>query len=415
MPLRLVHTSDWHLGHQLHGVDREPEHRAFLAWLAQLLEAEQADALLVTGDVFDASNPPAAASALFYGFLAQVWSRLPRLQVVVIGGNHDSASRLEASDPLLRALGRLHVVGALPREGHAVRAERALVHVASADGSEAAWIAAVPFLRAADVRPDEAGDDATSEGVRRIYREVIHAAEARRSQGEAIVATGHLYLLDGLASSRSERPLFGGNLRAVPADVFAPSVTYAALGHLHRPQSLDGGRIRYAGSVLPLAFDEVDYPHQVVIVEIAGGALRGARPVRIPRFRELVRLPATGPLPLDKVLPLLRALPARGDLPDEELPLLEVQVALPRPEPSLRLDLDQALRGKAARLVRFTVTYTGSGAALAEAARGQLLDDLLPEDVFLSCWKRKHGEPPGADLAEAFRELVAQAEAEEAP
>jgi exonuclease SbcD len=97
--LRLLHTSDWHLGHALHGVDRTYEHERLLAWLVEAVERESVDAVLVAGDVFDAANPPTEAQALWYRFLAEAWRRVPHLQIVAIGGNHDSAARLDSTDP----------------------------------------------------------------------------------------------------------------------------------------------------------------------------------------------------------------------------------------------------------------------------------------------------------------------------
>ncbi|NPC81309.1 exonuclease subunit SbcD, partial [Pyxidicoccus fallax] len=101
--MRLLHTSDWHLGHTLYDVSREAEHAAFLDWLLETLEAESVDALLVAGDIFDTANPSAEAQAAWYHFVARARRRLPRLDVVVIGGNHDSAARLDAPDPLFAA------------------------------------------------------------------------------------------------------------------------------------------------------------------------------------------------------------------------------------------------------------------------------------------------------------------------
>jgi exonuclease SbcD len=113
--MKILHTSDWHLGHSLHDHSREAEHQAFLAWLLDTLEVESVDALLICGDVFDNANPAAQSQALWYRFLAEAQHRLPGLDIVVIGGNHDSAARLDAPDPLLRAL-RVRVVGGLPYE-----------------------------------------------------------------------------------------------------------------------------------------------------------------------------------------------------------------------------------------------------------------------------------------------------------
>ncbi|MFP2913001.1 exonuclease subunit SbcD, partial [Pyxidicoccus sp. 3LFB2] len=148
--MRLLHTSDWHLGHTLYDVSREAEHAAFLDWLLETLEAQAVDALLVAGDIFDTANPSADAQAAWYHFVARARRRMPRLDVVVIGGNHDSAARLDAPDPLFAALG-VRVVGGLPRTRGELELERLLVPLHDAKGRVGAWVAAVPYLRPADL------------------------------------------------------------------------------------------------------------------------------------------------------------------------------------------------------------------------------------------------------------------------
>jgi len=403
MTLRLIHTSDWHLGHVLHDVDRAPEQRAFLAWLADLCEREGAHGLLVAGDLFDVSNPPAAAVALLAEFLMGLWTRLPDLRVVAIGGNHDSAHRLETTEPYLRQLGRLHVLGALPRHGEAIDLDRALVRIEG--GGHSALVAAVPFLRGCDLRVEELNGDPAAP-VRRIHRELFEAAKARLKQGEALVAMGHLFVAGGARSS-SERQLVGG-VGAVPTDAFPAEVAYAALGHLHRPQVLEG-RIRYSGAPVPLSFDEAAYPQQVVVVDLADAKLQAARTVDTPRTRQLLRVPAEGTAPLVEVLEQLRALPLRGALHADAVPLLEARIQLTKPEPTLRAQLDEALEGRAARLVKWQVAYTGDGAALADALPAASLTDLDPVDVFRRRWPSLHqGEPP-AELLAAFAELLQEA------
>jgi exonuclease SbcD len=112
--LRLLHTSDWHIGQELHGHDRQEEHDAFLAWLIDQMGQLAVDALVVTGDIFDVANPPVSATARFYAFLRDALTRHPRLQIVIVGGNHDSAARINLPSSLL-GRGRVRLVGQLPR------------------------------------------------------------------------------------------------------------------------------------------------------------------------------------------------------------------------------------------------------------------------------------------------------------
>jgi exonuclease SbcD len=400
--MRLLHTSDWHLGHTLHGVEREYEHARFFDWLIETCAVEAIDALLVAGDLYDAANPPAAAEAAWYDFVARLRRRLPRLELVVIGGNHDSAARLDAPSPLYRALD-LHVVGSL-----AGPPERLVVPLHDAAGQVRAWVAAVPFLRPSDLPPastDGAGD-ALVEGVRRVYAEVLEAARARRQPGQALVAMGHLYMVGTRLSELSERKILGGNQHALPVDLFPDDLAYAALGHLHLGQPV-GGRpgVRYCGSPLPLSLAEADYAHQVCVVELDGERLGGVRTLPVPRAVDILRLP---PMTLDELLPRLRALEV-PELDEPRRPLLEVRVVLTRPEPGLRHRVEEALLGRPVRLVRVGVEYTGDGRALAEARAGARLGELSPAEVFVQRWRRDHeGDPPPA-LAEAFARLAEDA------
>lgn len=428
--MRLLHTSDWHLGHTLHDVPRDHEHEQFLRWLLDTLVAEAVDALVITGDVFDTANPPAQAQARWYELLAEARRRLPGLDVVVIGGNHDSAARLDAPTPLLERLG-IHVVGAVRhvmREGERrLDVDRLIVPLTDAHGRVAAHVAAVPFLRTSDLPrpkreedaepvPDtrtdspEARPDPLIEGVRQVYAEALAAARARCRPGQALLATGHCYMVGTDVSRLSERRILGGNQHALPVDIFPDDVAYVALGHLHKAQRV-GGRegVRYAGSPLPLALDEARYRHQVYVVELDGPALAGVRSVPVPRAVEVLRVPRRGAGSPEQVLAELARLPDwDGCTEPDTRPFLEVCVALARPEARLRIDAEEALRGKRPRLVKLGIEYTGHGEALAEGLPEQALRDLDPLEVFLRRYGRDHeGEPPAA-LVAAFDELLAE-------
>ena len=404
--LRLVHTADWHLGHTLHGYDRAFEHGAFLAWLADLIEAERADALVIAGDVFDSANPPASAQRAFYAFLVEARRRRPDLETVVIAGNHDSPGRLEAPAPLLEALG-VRVVGALPKTGDGLDLDQLLIplHVR---GEVAAWCAAVPYLRPADLGAAGDGDDPLVAGVARVYAEAVEAASAR-SGGLPVLATGHCYMTGGRVSELSERRILGGNQHALPVSVFPEAVAYAALGHLHLAQAV-GGRetVRYSGSPIPLALDEARYRHQVVVVELDGDGVRLA-PQAAPRTVEILRVPERGALPPDELIEAVGGLEL-VDLPPEQWPFLDLAVRLDGPRPDLRRRLDEALDGRPARLARLMAERSGGGATLADALPEAALEALDPEEVFRRRWAQAHDDEPPSDLADAFLELVQSVE-----
>lgn len=395
--MRLIHTSDWHLGHMLKGeVSRDYEHAAFLAWLLDRCVHEAADALVITGDVFDSATPPASAERMWFDFLASARRARPAMDIVAIAGNHDSPARLGAASNLLRELG-VHVIGGLPRrEDGAIDLERVLIPVAGGRGV----IAAVPFLRPIDLMGE---DDPLSE----IYGEVIAGARARRRDDQALIVTGHLYMAGADAEYLSERRVSIGGQESAPLRLFPDDLSYVALGHIHRAQRVARPSIRYAGAPLPLSLDEADYKHQIAVVDFAGGAIRELRTLAVPRAVEIVRVPRRGAAPIAAVLAELAGLPLL--VPgDPARPFLEIVVALDKPEPKLRALVEAALEGKQPRLVRLGTETTGDGSALGDRVALQRLAELDPRDVFVRLWGRDHVEAPAEDVLAGFDRLLAE-------
>lgn len=404
--MRLLHTSDWHLGQTLHNFERGYEHQRFLDWLLDTLVAEQADVLLVAGDVFDNANPSAASQKQLYVFLQQARARLPALQLVVVAGNHDSAGRLEAPGPLLAAHGT-HVIGHLLRdEAGNIDLERLLLPLTGGDGQVQAWCLAVPFLRPGDVPKLPAGDtqDAYLGGIALLYRQLADLALARRQPGQAILAMGHCHMVGGEMSNDSERRIVIGGTEMLPSGIFDTAIAYAALGHLHKAQAVGGqDHIRYCGSPIPLSFAEVNYRHQVLCLDIDGEALQSVRAIEVPRAVPLLRVPGT-PAPIDEVLAQLAALDV-PDAPAEAQPFLEVRVRLDAPEPGLRTRIETALDGKPVRLAKIET----SSAARSSAPENLTLDQLAqlqPDDIFRRLYLQKYGRPAPPEQLSALAELL---------
>jgi exonuclease SbcD len=296
-------------------------------------------------------------------------------------------------------------VGGLPKnaDSGALDVERLVVPLQDASGRVAARVVAMPFLRPGDLPViEKPGVDPLVEGVRRVYDETVSAADSLRKPGEALIGMGHLYMVGTALSEMSERKILGGNQHALPVDLFPPSLAYVALGHLHLAQQVGRPSVRYSGSPIPLSFGEVDYPHQICVVELQGTSLVEVRSERVPRTVDLRRIPEKGPAPLDQVLRLIAACEASTQVPRERWPLLEVQVLLARPEPSLRIDIEKALEGKGLRLARIVPVYQGEKPDRVEVD----LDELLPEEVFRLKWVRDFGGEPPPELLAAFHETL---------
>ena len=418
--LKIVHTSDWHLGHTLHGHSREHEHRAFLRFLLATLEEEQADGLVVAGDIFDTANPPATAQAMFYRFLADARAARPSLDVLVVSGNHDSAARLGAAAPVLASIG-VRVIGGVPRLGRGGRApvdaEAMVVPLHDRGGEVAAWVAAVPYLRpqdlpVLDLSASEVaeGADPLVEGVRAVYDAVLGAARAKLRPGQALLATGHCHMVDATQTEASERKILGGAKHALPVSIFGADLAYVALGHLHLPQSVGAHEhVRYSGSPIPLSMPEQTYPHELRVVRFEGGALAGQSSVRIPRAVEVLRIPEDGPGELEAVLAQLARLEVGGGVGPETHPFLEVRVRLSEPVPDLRRRIEEAIGERAVRLVKITTEHEGKAQALAERAPRRELGDLTEEEVFLAAYAQKYEGEPSQALLAAFHEVAAAA------
>jgi exonuclease SbcD len=409
--MRLLHTSDWHLGQTLHNFERGYEHQCFLDWLLDTVVAERADALLIAGDVFDTANPSAAAQKQLYRFLQQARARAPLLDIVVIAGNHDSPGRLEAPGPLLEAHGT-SVIGHIHRNDDGeIELERLVIPLRGADGEIRAWCLAIPFLRPGDLpRGAPAAEGAPApdpylEGIALLYRQAFALAESKRRPGQAIVAMGHCHMVDGQASLDSERRIVIGGTEALPGTVFDPAIAYAALGHLHLAQRVgQHEHRRYCGSPLPLSFAEVGYQHQVLRIDLEGGAAREVVPLMVPRAVELLRVPAK-PQPLEDALSALAALDLPALAPHQQ-PFLEVRVLLDAPEPGLRARIEAALEGKPVRLAKIEPTRKHAPAGEDPAMTFEQLAQMQPDDIFRRLYRQRFGEEAPADQLIAFAELM---------
>lgn len=274
---KFLHTSDWHIGRNLHGRKRHDETQAFLNWLEETIRQREIDALLVAGDVFDSIAPGNTAQELYYRFLSRL-AATPCRHVVVIGGNHESPSFLDAPRELLKIL-NVHVVGSAAADP----ADEVLV-LRAADGTPELIVCAVPFLRDRDVRTVEAGETPEDksrklvEGIAEHYRQAgaiaVDKQDALRAAAPSaavppIVGMGHLFTMGGrTVDDDGVRELYVGSLARMAPEGFPACFDYLALGHLHVAQSVNGAEsIRYSGSPMAMGFGEAGQRKRVVVVE----------------------------------------------------------------------------------------------------------------------------------------------------
>ena len=281
MSMKILATSDWHLGNLFHGNDRLPEHRHFLKWLLEQIAGQKPDALLIAGDIFDNGNPSAAAQTVYYEFLADATHLCPNMQVIITAGNHDSASRLEAPRPLLT---RYHVEirgnirkvwtnggneagegnGSHEIGGHWIYSFDDLIIPVTNDKGEEVIVLAVPFLRS-----DVVQNASYSQGVNDFLRELT--AQARQKHpGKKCIMMAHMYAKgsDIAKQDASEKIIIGGQ-EEVDLEGWADHPDYMTCGHIHKRQHIwNTDWARYSGSILPMSFAEKDYTHGIDIITI---------------------------------------------------------------------------------------------------------------------------------------------------
>ncbi len=341
----LLHTSDWHIGQYFYGYDRKEEHIIFFRWLKETIKQYAVDVLLVAGDIFDSPNPSAESQRLYYRFIREVSTENPALQIVITAGNHDSAARLEAINPLLEEM-NISVKGVIrKKEDNETDCEYLFVPLIK-NGNTEAWCLAVPYLRQGDYPTSES----YARGVKEMYEMLYNEIALVRQKNQPLIVMGHLQVMGSELSSndRSERTIIGG-LETVSTDVFdREDVLYTALGHLHKAQRMgERQNICYSGSPLPMSFTEKKYRQGVNVIEIQEGKLTGFQRVTFEPPVRLLSLPEE-PRILSEVLDEIAILPDGEIVADS--PYLELKVLITEPEPSMRNQIEEALKTKSVRL-----------------------------------------------------------------
>ncbi|PMG16519.1 exonuclease subunit SbcD [Vibrio splendidus] len=289
--MKILHTSDWHLGQNFYNKSRKNEHERFLQWLLEQVTEHDIDAIIVAGDIFDTSTPPSYAREMYNKFVVD--SNKIDCQLVLLGGNHDSVSVLKETQQLLKYMG----ADVIPNtnEDHATQ----VVELKGKNGDVEALVCAIPFIRPRDVLTSQAGvtgverQKQLGDAIKQHYQSVYDAAVKKRATFEnsehmPIIATGHLTAM-GVQQSDSVRDIYVGNLDGFAADGF-PDADYIALGHIHRPQVVAKREyIRYSGSPIPLSFDELKSQKQVCVVEFIEGE-RTISQLPVPTFQPLAEI-----------------------------------------------------------------------------------------------------------------------------
>ena len=297
--MKFIHTADWHLGNTMHDIERSKETGAFLEWLKNEIQAVGAEMLVIAGDVFDVVNPSNVAKTQYYRFLASLLNTNCR-NVVVVGGNHDSGTLLDAPAEILGAL-NINVVGSINNR----KLEDLVVELKAGNGNVIGICCAVPYMRDLELeqfyKSIDNGEKNNEDLLKRLYADVYKLALERRGERNIpIIATGHLYASnlsgrDGeTGASEATEALENsvddgvreviGTLGNVSVDAFPSGIDYVALGHIHYATMVaKNPRVRYSGSPFVMGFDEANCKHCVLAVDVAPNVEPVVEKIVVPR------------------------------------------------------------------------------------------------------------------------------------
>ncbi|MDO4752504.1 MAG: exonuclease subunit SbcD [Akkermansia sp.] len=395
--MKILHTSDWHLGNRMLDKSRTEEFRDFTTWLLQLMREKQVDALLISGDIFDNSTPGDSTLELYHDFISKADETGCRY-IIITGGNHDGIALLDSSGPLLKRH-NTYMVSSLKKE----ESNKCLIPLQHRDGTPAALVCAVPYLRPREVSlsvsPDADINDGYIRGIRSVYDEVAtHAQEWKAANsGLPVICMGHLAVSGAEATASTHRTI--GLLDEVSKSIFSETFDYVALGHIHKGYALDRGRICYSGSPLPMGIDETENRH-MLLVDVQQDGIR-TEEIPVPLFTLPVRHECSN---VDE----LNALP--GIVAKEAADCNRVCLQLIYSGDDLTTD---QLKAKADELFKtlyhYKITFRRPGMYMS--VEEEEVDDGLknksPEDIFNICLEKHNLSPEmAAGVTACFRKVL---------
>lgn len=373
--MRILHTSDWHLGQHFIGRSRQAEHQAFLTWLVQQVSTLNIDAIIVAGDIFDTATPPSYARELYNQFIVELQGS--RCQLIILGGNHDAAAVLNESKNLLHYL-NTRVVASSSED---LTQQLILLH--NQQKQPAALLCAIPFLRARDLLQSQSGQSARDkqlglqQAIAQHYQQLYALAQGYNTEHKLqlpIIMTGHLTTV-GVSTSESVRDIYIGTLDAFPADAF-PTADYIALGHIHQSQQLKASTdIRYSGSPIALSFDEAKAQKQLWLLEF-NGVEKTVSSVPVPCFQQLCSIKTSLADMPKNVQQALQGVSEDGTL-WLELVVSETDAYLT----DLQQRVEQLLQGLPVQLLRLRRQRSSQAGGLTTPVQ-QSLSELTPEQVW---------------------------------
>ncbi|MGM9736057.1 MAG: exonuclease SbcCD subunit D [Candidatus Cryptobacteroides sp.] len=393
--MKVLHTGDWHIGQVFYNYDRSDEHRAFLGHLAGIVRETAPDVMVVCGDIFHTASPSTAAQKLYIEGLVRIHEAAPGMEIVVIAGNHDSGSRIEV-DRLLWEEFNVHTVGSVARD-----TEGMSVHIIPVGNPLKGYVVAVPYCNPLNFPVIEEGS-ARQERQAEFFRRLLEMVSEVNPEGLPVVLAAHATVI-GCNPGRQDITV--GGIDSMDMDDIGSGYDYMALGHIHFPQDI-GKKARYAGSPLPVSFNE-DYRHSVTLVSIGEkGSDVKKETIVIPTMRAVRTIPEDGAVEFEDALKMLE------EFPQDEDAYIRLNVKVRQYGGADWAE--RASRATDGKKCRYCCMLMESSAG-AEMNQGRAtfsreeFKTKSPVDIAGLYWKEKTGEDMDGELVKLLEKAVAEA------
>lgn len=381
--MKIIHTSDWHLGQFFMGKSRQKEHQSFLNWLIVQANEKQIDALIVAGDIFDTGAPPSYARELYHKFVINFCTSTENtVPLIFVAGNHDSVAMLDETSELLKHF-NTHVISYANEATH----DKQILPITGQDGEEIGLICAVPFLRSRDLVSSIAGASGKDKqrdmqtAIEAHYQQVYEKAVGirdRLKKSVPIVMTGHLTVV-GAKTSESVRDIYIGSLDAFSAASFPPA-DYIALGHIHKHQKINcDHEVYYCGSPIPLSFDELNQTKSVQLVDLQDSSINVLR-LEIPVFQAMHKIKGNlGDIGL--AIEMLKSRYSKSTIQAEESIWVEVEIEEQDYLEDLQRRVEEMIKGSSIEVLCLKRARNKRNLSLS-VEQTERLQELTPEEVF---------------------------------
>lgn len=396
--MKILHTSDWHLGKRLYQKELHEDHKYFFEWLTNYIRDNGIDVILISGDIFDLANPSSDARKLYYNALKQITNT--GVQAIITGGNHDSPAMLNAPKELLQAL-NISVIGDLPED------ITELVIPLGKDSEPQAIVAAIPFIRDNELQKLAPGQsyeergNAVKEGIQKIFTDA--ALKLKEKYPNSIpIAMGHLFA-HGVSTSESERDIQVGNLAGFESSLFPKEFQYIALGHIHKPQSAGAKHIQYSGSPIALSFSEKEDQKRIICFDIEDG-IKNIESIPIPQWRQLIRISGN----MDKIQDGLNNFENKAQLPA----FIELELKEEKRNPAEILAVERLVENfnnneNDAFIVKYFISINEKNKSAKDLFSKQSIEALKPKEVFDKLLEANQTDQSSEKLLrDAFEEIL---------